>query len=93
MRKYLPSMLAAVLLACAPLVAQPQELPSVEIRSDAAVKAPLVKKPLLFPGDNPPDSIPPRIPPVFSLRHKQAAPPRGTIRPFHLELSTGTDFE
>lgn len=93
MRKYLPSMLAAVLLACAPLVAQPQELPSVEIRSDAAVKAPLVKKPLLFPGDNPPDSIPPLIPPVFSLRHKQAAPPRGTIRPFHLELSTGTDFE
>ncbi len=85
--------LALLLLLCAALIAQTQVLPSVEIGSDTAVKAPLIKKPVSNPGDVPADSIPPRVPPVFALKHKLPSLPQGTIRPLRLDLGTGTDFE
>ena len=93
MRKNLATVLTALFLVCVTLSAQPQALPSVEIGSDVAVKAPLVKKPLPYPGETPADSIPPMIPPVFSLKHRPSALPQGTLRPLRLELSSGTDFE
>ncbi|MCB5247997.1 MAG: hypothetical protein LHW57_08240 [Candidatus Cloacimonetes bacterium] len=94
MPKLKPRLLPLLLFGFAlPLLAQPQVLPSVEIRSGTPIKAPLIKKPVVFPLEVPADSIPPRIPPVFSGRHEFAPPPSGNIRPLKLDFSTGTTAE
>lgn len=94
MPKTLQNILILSLLLCSALLfAQPQVLPSVEIRSESSVKAPLLKKPVAFPVEVPTDTIPPQIPRVFTLRYKLPEPSAGTIRPLYLDLSADTSFE
>ncbi len=95
MRKNFCTLIFVLLLffVCESLFSQPQILPSVEIRSDTKIKAPLIKKPVLFPVEVPTDTIPTQAPKVFSLRHQRPALPTGTIRPLHLDFTTDTSFE
>lgn len=92
-RFYALVVLLPLLAAAICLQAQPRVLPTVEIRSDASIQAPLIKKPVDFPLSVPTDSIPPRVPPVFALRHQPAKPSSGTVAPLHLEMSTDTSAE
>ena len=93
-RRYSQTLILVCVWVClSSLAAQPRVLPPVEIGSDAQVKAPLIKKPVPLSQDVPTDTIPPQIPPVFSLSHRL---PESAARPsqhLHLELITDTSFK
>lgn len=80
----------ALWLIWGPLSGQPQILPPVEIGSDAAVKAPLLKKQLSFPEEVPADSLPSFIPRKLDLEHIPTPRAGKTLRPLHLFLSGDT---
>jgi hypothetical protein len=74
------------------LDAQPQILPSIEIGSDDAIKAPLLAKPVFFPEEAPADSLPSYLPPVFPVRHAWPALSQGSIRPLRMAWGMDTSF-
>jgi len=74
------------------LTAQPQILPPVEIGSDTVVKAPLLKKALLFPTEVPSDSLAPLVPRVLEVKHEPPALMQGLIRPLYLNLGMNSSF-
>ena len=74
------------------LVAQTQKLPPVEISSEVAPKAPLIKKPLNFNFEIPQDSIPPYLPRVYTAKYMPPAITDKEMQPLSLNIGMKSEF-
>ena len=74
------------------LSAQTQTLPPIEISSEIAPKAPIIKKPLLLTVEIPKDSIPSYLPRVYTAKYKQPEIIDQELPPLSLNLGMKSDF-